>query len=110
VDAYEVEDSKVEAKTSQALREGLDVRATKSAANSLMDKKKKSTVKSPKENNSADDNDKDNNIEPHTVTSTSTLVDVAKSESETTSDEPSKEKEMHEEKAVASPAGVSDAS
>merc|ERR1712150_86741 len=32
---YEVGDSKAEAKTSQALREGLDVRATKSAANSL---------------------------------------------------------------------------
>lgn len=104
---YEVGDSKAEAKTSQALREGLDVRATKSASSSLMDKKKKSTVKSPKENNSADDNDKDDNIEPHTVTSTSTLVDVAKSESETTSDEPSKEKEMDKEKAVVSPAGVS---
>lgn len=38
---YEVGDSKAEAKTSQALREGLDVRATKSAANSLIDKKKK---------------------------------------------------------------------
>mmetsp|Transcript_6098 Transcript_6098/g.8932 ORF Transcript_6098/g.8932 Transcript_6098/m.8932 type:complete len:723 (+) Transcript_6098:215-2383(+) len=38
---YEVGDSKAEAKTSQALREGLDVRATKSAANSLVDKKKK---------------------------------------------------------------------
>jgi hypothetical protein len=38
---YEVGDVKAEAKTSQALREGLDVRATKSAASSLMDKKKK---------------------------------------------------------------------
>jgi len=38
---YEVGDSKAEAKTSQALREGLDVRATKSAASNLMDKKKK---------------------------------------------------------------------
>jgi hypothetical protein len=38
---FEVGDSKAEAKTSQALREGLDVRATKSAASSLMDKKKK---------------------------------------------------------------------
>jgi len=38
---YEVGDTKAEAKTSQALREGLDVRATKSAA-SLLDKKKKS--------------------------------------------------------------------
>ena len=38
----EVGDVKAEAKTSQALREGLDVRATKSAASSLMDKKKKS--------------------------------------------------------------------
>lgn len=33
---YEVGDEKAEAKTSQALREGLDVRATKSAANTLM--------------------------------------------------------------------------
>lgn len=38
---FEVGDAKAEAKTSQALREGLDVRATKSAANSLVDKKKK---------------------------------------------------------------------
>ena len=38
---YEVGDVKAEAKTSQALREGLDVRATKSAASSIMDKKKK---------------------------------------------------------------------
>lgn len=38
---FEVGDLKAEAKTSQALREGLDVRATKSAASSLMDKKKK---------------------------------------------------------------------
>lgn len=38
---FEVGDAKAEAKTSQALREGLDVRATKSAASSLMDKKKK---------------------------------------------------------------------
>ncbi|GKY95903.1 hypothetical protein MPSEU_000550900 [Mayamaea pseudoterrestris] len=38
---FEVGDVKAEAKTSQALREGLDVRATKSAAGSLMDKKKK---------------------------------------------------------------------
>ena len=33
---YEVGDEKAEAKTSQALREGLDVRATKTAANSLL--------------------------------------------------------------------------
>jgi hypothetical protein len=38
---YEVGDIKAEAKTSQALREGLDVRATKTAATSLVDKKKK---------------------------------------------------------------------
>ena len=38
---FEVGDFKAEAKTSQALREGLDVRATKSAASSLLDKKKK---------------------------------------------------------------------
>lgn len=38
---YEVGDAKAEAKTSQALREGLDVRATKSASNTLDKKKKK---------------------------------------------------------------------
>ena len=38
---YEVGDAKAEAKTSQALREGLDVRATKSAANAQKKKKKK---------------------------------------------------------------------
>jgi hypothetical protein len=38
---FEVGDSKAEAKTSQALREGLDVRATKSASGSILDKKKK---------------------------------------------------------------------
>lgn len=46
---FEVGDTKAEAKTSQALREGLDVRATKSAQ-SLLDKqkkKKKGTPKSP---------------------------------------------------------------
>lgn len=42
---FEVGDAKAEAKTSQALREGLDVRATKSAASSLMDKNKKKKKK-----------------------------------------------------------------
>lgn len=46
---FEVGDAKAEAKTSQALREGLDVRATKSAAGNL--KKKKG-----KESKSEDDN------------------------------------------------------
>jgi hypothetical protein len=46
---FEVGDTKAEAKTSQALREGLDVRATKSARNihDKQKKKKKSTPKSP---------------------------------------------------------------
>ena len=51
---YEVGDEKAEAKTSQALREGLDVRATKTAANTLMgtttessSKKRKHDVTSP---------------------------------------------------------------
>lgn len=43
---FEVGDTKAEAKTSQALREGLDVRATKSAASSVGDKKKKKKSKS----------------------------------------------------------------
>ena len=37
----EITNTKANEKTCQALREGLDVRATKSAASSLMDKKKK---------------------------------------------------------------------
>jgi hypothetical protein len=46
---YEVGDTKAEAKTSQALREGLDVRATKSAQNLAMGKvpKKKKPKSSP---------------------------------------------------------------
>ena len=40
---YEVGDSKAEAKTSQALREGLDVRATKSASTGKKKKKKTTT-------------------------------------------------------------------
>jgi len=42
---FEVGDSKAEAKTSQALREGLDVRATKSASTSGRKKKKKNANK-----------------------------------------------------------------
>lgn len=41
---YEVGDAKAEAKTSQALREGLDVRATKSASNANKKKKKKGST------------------------------------------------------------------
>jgi len=45
---FEVGDTKAEAKTSQALREGLDVRATKSAANAMTKgKKKKGDKNSP---------------------------------------------------------------
>lgn len=57
---FEVGDAKAEAKTSQALREGLDVRATKSAASSLMDKKKK--------NKTSDDEEKDHST-PNTPAS-----------------------------------------
>lgn len=45
---YEVGDEKAEAKTSQALREGLDVRATKTAANTLMGTTTESTSKKRK--------------------------------------------------------------
>lgn len=44
---FEVGDDKAEAKTSQALREGLDVRATRSAQNLSKKKKKPKTSKSP---------------------------------------------------------------
>jgi len=61
---FEVGDSKAEAKTSQALREGLDVRATKNAATSLSDNKKKTKKKgdvaaplSPEENETSPSGD-----------------------------------------------------
>ena len=54
---YEVGDAKAEAKTSQALREGLDVRATKSAASSLMDKKKKKKGKKSSDTKEAEPTD-----------------------------------------------------
>ncbi len=54
---YEVGDTKAEAKTSQALREGLDVRATKSAASSILDKKKKKKGKSSKSDDEDDKSD-----------------------------------------------------
>lgn len=96
---YEVGDSKAEAKTSQALREGLDVRATKSAASTIMDKKKKK--KSQKEaNNPASDNNDD---QPQEVTSTSG-PDVL-----TTEDVASPNEKEFKEKAIVSPPGVSEA-
>lgn len=54
---YEVGDAKAEAKTSQALREGLDVRATKNAASNLLDKKKKKKGKNAKEEQEDDKSD-----------------------------------------------------
>ena len=45
---HEVGDEKAEAKTSQALREGLDVRATKSAANALLKREKEAKKQSRK--------------------------------------------------------------
>jgi len=45
---YEVGDEKAEAKTSQALREGLDVRATKSAANALLKQEKEAKKRNKK--------------------------------------------------------------
>lgn len=58
---FEVGDAKAEAKTSQALREGLDVRATKSAASSLLDKKKK---KKKKEKEDAEKDDESEGMDP----------------------------------------------
>ena len=102
---YEVGDSKAEAKTSQALREGLDVRATKSAG-SLMDKnkKKKATSKQSEDSDAANDNDNDSNVEPPQVISAS----VAETESST--DKSPKEEGIFEEKDVVSPPGVGDVS
>lgn len=101
---YEVGDAKAEAKTSQALREGLDVRATKSASSSLMDKKKKkSPGKSPKEKTAEK---KDSDAEPQSVLSTSPNT-VPNTENGTTSNETSAEQETHIDKAVVSPPSAS---
>ena len=52
---FEVGDTKAEAKTSQALREGLEVRATRSAANDANKKKKKKTPSSPGSSSNSDE-------------------------------------------------------
>ena len=52
---YEVGDEKAEAKTSQALREGLDVRATKSAANTLRGTTGRSDGTKKRKNSSSSD-------------------------------------------------------
>lgn len=101
---YEVGDAKAEAKTSQALREGLDVRATKSAASSLMDKKKKKSkaqkeVSTPK---------KESKEEPPKATSTASPDAAVKTESESNPNDSPTEKESSTEKAVVSPPGASD--
>jgi len=99
---YEVGDAKAEAKTSQALREGLDVRATKSAASSLMDKKKKkSKAQKEKESKIAVAETKEDSKEK------AEPIEVKK-ESEATPDDSSSDKEMSTDKAVVSPAGASE--
>jgi hypothetical protein len=55
---FEVGDAKAEAKTSQALREGLDVRATKTAATSLVEKKKKKKGSKSKESEADEEDSK----------------------------------------------------
>jgi len=64
---YEVGDSKAEAKTSQALREGLDVRATKTAGSS--DKSKKKKAHSKQLNETDPSTGKDSAAAPTNVTS-----------------------------------------
>lgn len=64
---YEVGDSKAEAKTSQALREGLDVRATKTAGGS--DKSKKKKAHSKQLNETDPSTGKDSAAAPTNVTS-----------------------------------------
>lgn len=70
---YEVGDTKAEAKTSQALREGLDVRATKSAASNLLEKKKKK--KSSASKSSDDDDDDDDRMQDSPVQSSPKSTD-----------------------------------
>jgi hypothetical protein len=109
---YEVGDNKAEAKTSQALREGLDVRATKTAASSLMDKKKKKSSKSQKETASPESEKKSAATdEPQEVTSTSSPTEVViKTESQSTPNDSPNDKDLNKDKAVVSPPGASDAS
>mmetsp|Transcript_32959 Transcript_32959/g.77835 ORF Transcript_32959/g.77835 Transcript_32959/m.77835 type:complete len:851 (-) Transcript_32959:242-2794(-) len=102
---YEVGDSKAEAKTSQALREGLDVRATKSAASSLMDKKKKKSAAKSSKERSADKEDTD--AEPQTVPSTPEDA-IPKTDSVPSSNEESGPKETLNDKAVVSPPGAAE--
>lgn len=102
---YEVGDTKAEAKTSQALREGLDVRATKSAASSLMDKKKKKSSKAQKEVSGPAT---DINVKEEEDTSKNTPSAVMKTESPTTTSSSSKDKGSQKEKAVVSPTGAGD--
>jgi len=105
---YEVGDAKAEAKTSQALREGLDVRATKSAASSLMDKKKKkSTAKSSKETNIPLPDNKETSDDRHEPSSSSASTAISKTQSESILNESSNGKKVTTEKAVVSPAGAS---
>lgn len=107
---YEVGDAKAEAKTSQALREGLDVRATKSATSSIMDTKKKKSSKTQKEILSpVSDSKKESDDEPHEVTSTSGPVAISKTESHSTPNDYPNDNESQKEKAVVSPAGTGDA-
>jgi hypothetical protein len=68
---YEVGDTKAEAKTSQALREGLDVRATKSAASNLIDKKTKKKDKSL-----SDDDDKIEETPEHNPSTSSSASSI----------------------------------
>eukprot|EP00531_Pseudo-nitzschia_arenysensis_P005945 CAMPEP_0116130348 /NCGR_PEP_ID=MMETSP0329-20121206/8422_1 /TAXON_ID=697910 /ORGANISM="Pseudo-nitzschia arenysensis, Strain B593" /LENGTH=871 /DNA_ID=CAMNT_0003624701 /DNA_START=172 /DNA_END=2787 /DNA_ORIENTATION=- len=108
---YEVGDAKAEAKTSQALREGLDVRATKSAASSLMDKKKKKSSKSQKDTSNAASEKKEEPEDETKVTSTSTPSEtIVKSESQSTPDDSPQGEELNKDKAVVSPPGASDVS
>lgn len=106
---YEVGDAKAEAKTSQALREGLDVRATKSAASSLMDKKKKKASKSKEVAKAAAD--KKASEEPKKATAaTSSPTEVVKKDTQSTPEDSASEKDLKKEKAIVSPPGASDAS
>lgn len=107
---YEVGDPKAEAKTSQALREGLDVRATKSAASSLMDKNKKKKANLKQSNKSINDAviGKDSQVEPPKVISTTTTNPGSSTGSGT--NRLSKLNGAFDGKAVVSPPGACEAS
>mmetsp|Transcript_25562 Transcript_25562/g.35978 ORF Transcript_25562/g.35978 Transcript_25562/m.35978 type:complete len:846 (-) Transcript_25562:212-2749(-) len=103
---FEVGDAKAEAKTSQALREGLDVRATKNAASTLSDKKKKTKKKGTEGESSLSPNSENKastDSEGGSRPSTPQSVKMTTSKDEDDEDQQVKHKSKSTQKAPPSP-------